>query len=86
MYPPWAQEYIDDQNSSSPKSGQKHDGDSKKPIIVHSSELDTLEEGTVRNMKRVVVVGSGASGVEGVEWVMDHIYGTGEAHKFTSKQ
>ncbi len=76
MYPKWAQEYMDAHSANSSDSEEKHSNQDKKPIIIHSSNLDNLEEGMVRKMGRVIVVGSGASGVEGVEWVMDHIYGT----------
>lgn len=69
-YPPWAKEVLESRSGTPDDS--KHTQQSK-PIIIHSSDLDSLDEDVVKDMKRIVVVGSGASGVEGIEWVMDHI-------------
>ncbi|KAL4254145.1 hypothetical protein ABKN59_004537 [Abortiporus biennis] len=74
-----------------PKAGSKHEkqgegsvsdhGDTEdddvytKGTIVHSSELDELDAGKIKGGKKVVVIGSGASGVEAVEAILDKAEG-----------
>ncbi len=58
-----------DDNTSDPGS-EKHEGDNEEIFqgeVIHSSELDNAQlEG-----KNIVVIGSGASGVEAVETALE---------------
>lgn len=57
----------DGSTSDSSESNEKHsDNDIFKGQILHSSQLDELESSDLEG-KTIVVVGSGASGVEAVE-------------------
>lgn len=53
------------------EKSSKGDNNTYNGPIVHSSELDSLDEGSVKG-KTVVVVGSGASGVEAVETALQN--------------
>ena len=78
QFPKWAEEMKD--SLASDGDNEKHSHDTKKPIIIHSSELDSLDDEIVRKMGRIVVVGSGASGVEAVEWVMENVYNSSKCY------
>lgn len=56
-------------DSESEKESKKED-DVFKGRIVHSSQLDNLEEDVLKG-KTLIVVGSGASGVEAVETALE---------------
>ncbi|KAI5826953.1 FAD/NAD(P)-binding domain-containing protein [Schizophyllum commune Tattone D] len=72
--PEWAREWTAtaDEDASSPSQdgdSEKHPG-APRATVLHSSELDSASADVLAG-KRVVVVGSGASGVEACETVLD---------------
>ncbi|KAI5892685.1 FAD/NAD(P)-binding domain-containing protein [Schizophyllum commune H4-8] len=63
--PEWARDWTTSQDGD----GEKHAGAAHRATVLHSSELDAASADVLAG-KRVVVVGSGASGVEACETVL----------------